>query len=85
MRATTPQASPTPNAYSARLSARYRNFLVPLLTLGVIGGFNALLAAESGRGDAGWWPVAWLATMFLGVFFSAAFMAMAGRRKLPVA
>jgi len=85
MRATTPQTSPTPNAYSARLSARYRNFLVPLLTLGVIGGFNALLAARSGRGDAGWWPVAWLATMFLGVFFSAAFMAMAGRRKLPVA
>ena len=79
MRATTPQTSPTPNAYSARLSARYRNFLVPLLTLGVIGGFNALLTVQSGRGDAGWWPVAWLATMFLGVFFSAAFMAMAGQ------
>ena len=77
----------TPNqaAHSAQLSARYRNFLVPLLALGAMGGFNALLVARSGAGDAGWWPVAWLATVFLGVFFSAAFMAMAGRRKLPVA
>lgn len=75
----------SPTAYSAQLSARYRNFLVTLLTLCVVGGFNALLVARSGTGDAGWWPVAWLATVFLGVFFSAAFMAMAGRRKLPVA
>ena len=29
--------------------------------------------------------MAWLATMFLGVFFSAGFMAIAGRRMLPVA
>lgn len=85
MRATPPQASPAQTAYSAQLSARYRNFLVSLLTLGVMGGFNALLAAKSGAGDAGWWPVAWLATLFLGAFFSAAFTAIAGRRKLPVA
>ena len=85
MHATTPQTSPDQTAYSARLSARYRNFLVPLLTLGVMGGFNALLVAQSEAGDAGWCPVAWLATAFLGVFFSAAFMAIAGHRKLPVA
>ena len=80
-----PPASPAQTVYSARLSARYRNFLVPLLVLGAIGGLNALLVARSGSGDAGWWPVAWLATVFLAVFFSAAFMAMAGGRKLPVA
>lgn len=85
MHATTPHPTPAPTAYSAQLSARYRNFLIPLLTLGAMGGLNALLETQSGRGEAGWWPVAWLATVFLGVFFSAAFMAMAGRRKLPVA
>jgi len=79
------QTPPAQTAYSAQLSARYRNFLVPLLTLGAVGGFNAALVARSGTGDAGWWPVAWLATVFLGIFFSAAFMAMAGRRKLPLA
>ena len=84
MRAATPSTSLAMTVYSAVLSARYRNFLVPLLTLGVIGGFNALLTAQSGVGDAGWWPVAWMATMFLGVFFCAITMAIAGRRKLPV-
>ncbi|PJI96934.1 hypothetical protein CLU85_1691 [Acidovorax sp. 69] len=74
-----------PPAYSAQLSARYRNFLAPLLTLGVLGGLNALLVAQSATEGAGWWPVAWLAAMFLGVFFSAVFVAIAGRRKLPVA
>lgn len=85
MHATPHQTPQAQTAYSAQLSARYSNFLVTLLTLCVVGGFNALLVARSGTGDAGWWPVAWLATVFLGVFFSAAFMAMAGRRKLPVA
>ncbi len=85
MRAAAEEKSPSQTGYSARLSARYRNFLVPLLTQGVIGGFNALLVAQSGSGDAGWWPVVWLATMFFGVFFSAALMIIAGHRKLPVA
>jgi hypothetical protein len=85
MRTAATRATSAATAYSAQLSARYRNFLVPLLTLGAVGGFNALLVARSGSGDAGWWPVAWLATVFLGVFFSAAFTAIAGRRKLPVA
>jgi len=74
-----------PAAYSAQLSARYRNFLAPLLTLGVLGGLNALLVAQSATEGAGWWPVVWLAAVFLGVFFSAAFVAIAGRHKLPVA
>lgn len=74
-----------PRTYTAQLSPRYRNFLAPLLTTSALGGLPALFVALSGGEGSGWWPVVWLAASFAGVFFSAAFMAMAGRRKLPVA
>ena len=74
-----------PRGYTAQLSARYRNFLTPLLTLFALGGLPALQLAAGGGEGAGWWPVVWLAAAFAAVFFSAAFMAMAWRRKLPVA
>lgn len=78
-------ADEVPRGRTAQLSARYRNFLTPLLTLFALGGLPALQCAAQGGEGAGWWPVVWLAAAFAAVFFSAAFMAMAGRRKLPVA
>lgn len=74
-----------PRIYTAQLSPRYSNFVAPLLTLSTLGGLPALLVAISGREGSGWWPVVWLAASFAAVFFSAAFMSMAGRRRLPVA
>ena len=75
--------SAAPIAYTAQLSARYHNFLSPLLTLAALGGVCALTHARSGIDGAGWWPVVWMATAIAGVFFSAVFMLMCGSRRLP--
>lgn len=79
-----PGAPIAPSKTATQLSARYRNFLVPFLALGAWGGVSALLAEWFRMVEPGWWPIVWLVMLFAGVFFSAAFMITAGRRRLSI-